>query len=72
MENESQPIQVDPRNIHYTKSNMPPGPYKQCATPPRRCQVFRATPWQETYLAETHLGKTETTRNHPHQTLLVT
>jgi hypothetical protein len=33
MENESQRIQVDPRNIHYTKRNVPPSPYKQCATP---------------------------------------
>jgi hypothetical protein len=33
MENESQQIQVDPRNIHYTKSNVPPSPYKQCAIP---------------------------------------
>jgi hypothetical protein len=33
MENESQRIQVDPCNIHYTKRNMLPGPYKQCATP---------------------------------------
>jgi hypothetical protein len=23
-------IQFDPRNIHYTKRNVPPGPYKQC------------------------------------------
>jgi hypothetical protein len=35
-----QRIQVDPRNIHYTKRNVPPGPYKQCATPPRRCQIL--------------------------------
>jgi hypothetical protein len=33
MKNESQQIQVDPRDIHYTKRNMPPGPYKQYATP---------------------------------------
>jgi hypothetical protein len=40
MENESQRIQVDLYNIHYTKKNVPPSPYKQCATPPRRwCQV---------------------------------
>jgi hypothetical protein len=45
MENESQRIQVDPRHIHYTTRNAPPGPYKQCATPPRRrCQVSWATP----------------------------
>jgi hypothetical protein len=29
MENESQRIQVDPRNIHYTKRNVPSGPFKQ-------------------------------------------
>jgi hypothetical protein len=41
--------------------------YKQRATPPRRwCQVSWATPWQETYLAQTHFHKMETTRNHPH------
>jgi hypothetical protein len=33
MENESQRIQVDPRNIHYTKRNVPPGPYKVCSSP---------------------------------------
>jgi cold shock CspA family protein len=71
MENESQQIQVDPRNIHYTKRSMPPCPYKQCATPPR-CRVSWATPWQETYLAQTHFRKTETTRNHSHQNVLVT
>jgi hypothetical protein len=44
-ENESQRIQVDPRNIHYTKRNVPPGPYKQYATPPRRrYQVSWAAP----------------------------
>jgi hypothetical protein len=48
-------------------------PYKQCATPPRRrCQVSRSTPWQETYLVQTYFRKTETTRNHPHQNVLVT
>jgi hypothetical protein len=36
MENESQRIQVDPRNIHYTKRNVPPGPYKEWATPPKK------------------------------------
>jgi hypothetical protein len=67
MVNETQWSQVDPRHIHYTKRNMPSGPYKQCATPPRRrCQVSWATPWQETYLAETYFRNTETTRNHPH------
>jgi hypothetical protein len=52
MENESQRIQVDPCNIHYMKRNVPPGPYKQCATPPGRwCQVSWGTPWLETYLS---------------------
>jgi hypothetical protein len=73
MENENQRIQVDPRNIHYMKRNVPCGPCKQCATPPRRrCQVSWATPWQETYLAQTHFHKTETTRNQPYQNVLVT
>jgi hypothetical protein len=35
-------------------------------------RLFRATPWQETYLAQAHFLKTETTRNHTHQNLLVT
>jgi hypothetical protein len=72
MEYESQRIQFDPRNIHYTKRIVPPSLYKQCATPPRRCQVFWATPLQEAYLAQTHFRKTETTRNHPHENVLVT
>jgi hypothetical protein len=44
------------KSIHATfttrRETCPPGPYKQCATlPRRRCQVSRATPWQETYLS---------------------
>jgi hypothetical protein len=40
---------------------------KKRATPlRRRFQVSRAAPWQETYLAQTHFRKMETTRNHPH------
>jgi hypothetical protein len=65
------------KSIHVTfttwRETCPPGPYKQRATPlRRRCQVSWATLWQETYLAQTHFRKTETTRNHPHQTVLVT
>jgi hypothetical protein len=33
MENESQRIQVEPRHIHYTNTNVPPGPYKQLQLP---------------------------------------
>jgi hypothetical protein len=73
IENESQRMQVGTLHIHNTKINVPPGSYKQRATPPTRwCQVSRATPWQETYLAQTQFHKTETTRNHPHQSVLVT
>jgi hypothetical protein len=73
MGNESERIQVNPRHIHHTKRNVPPGPYKQCVTPPRWwCEVSRATPWQETYLAQTHFCKTETIRNNPQQNVLVT
>jgi hypothetical protein len=65
------------RSIHVTfttrRETCPPGPYKQCATPPRRrCQESWATPWLETHLAQTHFRKPETTRNHPHQNVLVT
>jgi hypothetical protein len=57
----------------FSKRNVPPGQYKQCATPPRRrYELSWATPWQETYLAQTHFPKTETTRKHPHQNVLVT
>jgi hypothetical protein len=43
--------------IHATfttrRETCPPGPYKQCVTPPRRrCQVSLAAPRQETYLAK--------------------
>jgi hypothetical protein len=62
MEKESQRIQVDPRNIHYTKRKVLPGPLKPCATPPRRYQVSWATSWQKTHLAQIHFRKTETTR----------
>jgi hypothetical protein len=73
MKNESQRIHVDPRNIHYTKRNMSPSPYKQCATLPKRIyQVSWAIPWQETYLTQTHFRKMETTSSHPHQNVLVT
>jgi hypothetical protein len=67
--NESKSIHVS----FTTRRDVLPGPYKQGATPPkRRCQVSWATPWQETYLAQTHFRKTETTRNHRHQNVLVT
>jgi hypothetical protein len=66
-------MQVDPRHIHNTKINVPPASCKQCATPQkRRGQVSRTTPSDETCLAQTHFRKTETTRNHPHQNVLVT
>jgi hypothetical protein len=69
MENESERIQVEPRNIHYTKRNVPPGPYKQCATPQEDVKYLGLQ--QETYLAQTHFRKTETTRIHPYQNVLV-
>jgi hypothetical protein len=59
------------KSLHVTfttrKRNEPPGRYKQRATPPRRCQV------SSDYTLRGDLpGKTETTRNHPHQNVLVT
>jgi hypothetical protein len=51
----------------------PPVHVNNVQLPPRWwCQVSWATPWQETYLAQTHFRKTETTRNHAHQNVLVT
>jgi hypothetical protein len=50
------PVQKPLLNLFYNtaKRNGPPGPYKQCATPPRRrCQVSRTAYRQETYLAQT-------------------
>jgi hypothetical protein len=64
------------KSIHITsitrKETWPPSSSKQCATPPERSQVSRTTPQQETHLAQTHCRKTETTRNYPHQNVLVT
>jgi hypothetical protein len=64
------------KSIHVTfntrRETWPTSTYKQCATLPRRCQVSWATPWQETYLAQTYFRKTGTTRKHPHQNVLVT
>jgi hypothetical protein len=67
MENESERIQVDPRNIHYTKRNVPPPPVhiNNVQLPQQDGQVSWATPWQETYLAQTHF-------RHPHKNVLVT
>jgi hypothetical protein len=59
-------------SLHYTERNVPPVRINNVQLPPRRCQVFRVAPWQETYLAQTHFRKTETTRTHPHQNVLVT
>jgi hypothetical protein len=54
------------------KRNVPASPYKQRATPPGGIfQVSQATPRQQTYLAQTHFRKTETTKNHPDQNVLV-
>jgi hypothetical protein len=65
-------MQVDPRHIDKTKINVPPGSNKQCAIPPKRRQLCRTTPSQEAHLTQTHFRKTERTRNHPHQNVLVT
>jgi hypothetical protein len=49
-----------------------PSPYKQRTPSSTRCQVSRVAPPQETYLAQTHLHKTEATGNDAHQNVLAT
>jgi hypothetical protein len=61
---------VDPRHIYYLKRNVPPGRYKQCATPPKKMSSFSG--YTLTGDLQTHFRKTETTRNHPHQNVMVT
>jgi hypothetical protein len=56
------PSRSTSHSLHEEKCAPTPGQYKQRATPPRRFQVYRAASWQETYLAQTHFRKTETTR----------
>jgi hypothetical protein len=64
------------KSVHVTFTTQreicPPGPCKQHATPLGICQVPRATPWKETYLAQTHFRKIETTKNYPFQNVFVT
>jgi hypothetical protein len=65
-------MQVNQCHIHHVKRNVPAGPYKQCAIPPRRrCQILDCTLTRDLPGANT-FSKTETTRNHPHQNVLVT
>jgi hypothetical protein len=68
MENESQQIQVDPRNIYYTcplvninNVQLPQEEYLGLLHLDKRLN-----------LAQTHFCKPETTRNHPHENILVT
>jgi hypothetical protein len=57
--------------FQHIKINVPPShAYKQCTTPPGRiCQISRAAPLQESYLAQAHFHKMERTRNHLHQNI---
>jgi hypothetical protein len=55
------------------KQTCPPVQKNNFVTPPqKRNQVSQTTPWQETHPVQTHFRKTETTRNYPHQNMLVT
>jgi hypothetical protein len=50
---------------------VPSRPYEQCATSLQGpCQIPRATPRKETYLATLHLHQTETSRSYSHQYVL--
>jgi hypothetical protein len=72
MENESQRIQVDLRNIHYTKRNVPTGPYKQCANSPKKMSsILGYTLTGDYWLAQRYFRKIEA-RIHPDQNVLVT
>jgi hypothetical protein len=55
------------------KRNLPASPHQQ-RTPSstRRCQVSVVAPRQETYLAQTHIHKTEATGNDAHQNAVAT
>jgi hypothetical protein len=63
MENESQQMKVDPRNIHYTKRIVSPSPYKQCATPPENVKYLGLRLDRRLILHKHIFRKTETTRN---------
>jgi hypothetical protein len=55
-----------------TRRNNPEDTILQGTTSSRRCQVSRVVPRQETYLAQTHIHKTEATENDAHQNALAT
>jgi hypothetical protein len=61
MENEIQRIQLDPRNIHYTKRNVPPSPdpYNNVQLPQEEDFKYLGLHLDKTYLAQTHVRKTE-------------
>jgi hypothetical protein len=69
MENESQRIQVDPRNIPFTKSNVPPVHISSVQIPQEEDVKYLGLHLDR---STTHFRKMETTRNHPHQNVLVT
>jgi hypothetical protein len=54
------------------KRNLPTSPYKQRTPSSARCQVSRFAPQQETYLAQTHIHKTEESGNDAQQNALAT
>jgi hypothetical protein len=72
MEDKRYWIQVGPCHFHHTKRDLPTSPHKQHTPSSTRCQVSRVALRQETYLAQTHIHKTEATGNDAHQNALAT
>jgi hypothetical protein len=73
MEDKSQLIQIGPCQVHHVLRNLPACTYKQ-RTPSstKRSQVSRLASLEQTYLAGTHIHKTEAIGNDAYQNALTT